>query len=65
MLMMNHCAKGSFSFIKDLKSGNFQNSFTVPLDVETLFDNAPLAELVNLAVELILSCHKNLKSNKD
>ena len=62
---MNHCAKDSFYFVKDLKSVNSQNSFTVSFDIQSLFTNVPITESVNLALELILSSHNNLKLDED
>ena len=46
-----HITKDSFSFVNEFTNIQSQNKFLISFDVESLFTNIPLSEIIDLAVE--------------
>ena len=59
-----HCAKDTFTFVKDITKLKHNDQFLISFDVVSLFTNIPLNEAIDLAVELIKKHNPKLKINK-
>ena len=59
-----HTATDSFTFVNDFQSFGCNNKFLVSFDVVSLFTNIPLTETIDIAVDLILTNHPNLKISR-
>ncbi|XP_065651024.1 uncharacterized protein LOC136079229 [Hydra vulgaris] len=55
------CTLDSFSFVEELKKINVTNKFIVSYDVESLFMNIPLKEIINIATGLFFKDKTNSK----
>ena len=54
----------SFTFVREIQNLEFQKSFLVSFDVESLFTNVPVKETTEIAMDLIYQHHKNLKISR-
>ena len=53
LIPSNHCTSDSFTFVEELKQVSCHNKFMISFDVESLFTNIPLNEVIELAIDLI------------
>ena len=60
----DHCAKDTFTFISDLQKVSVINKFMISFDVESLFTNIPLSEVIELAVNVIVEKTPNIDITK-
>jgi hypothetical protein len=60
----DHCATDSFSFVDEIKQIRLDRKYLVSFDVKNLFTNIPLKETIDLAVDMVLDHHKDIKMSK-
>ena len=59
------CTKDKFTFVEELKEVSINDKLLVSYDVNSLFINIPLKEIIKLAVDLIRTSYPNLKISTD
>ena len=53
VISTTHCKKDSFSFCEEIKKVRTSNTFLVSYDVCSLFTSIPLAETIDITVDLL------------
>ena len=53
------CTKDKFTFVEELKEVSINDKLLVSYDVNSLFINIPLKEIIKLAVDLIRTSYPN------
>ena len=64
MISTTHCTKDSFSFCEEIKKVRASNKFLVSYDVCSLFTSIPLAETIDIAVDLLFEKNPGFKISK-
>ena len=55
----------AFSFVSQIKNANFSRKILVSYDVTSLFNNVPLKETIDIAINLIFNHNPKIKVTKD
>ena len=64
VISTTHCTKDSFSFCEEIKKVRTSNKFLVFYDVCSLFTSIPLAETIDIAVDLLFEKNFDFKISK-
>ena len=60
----DYSCKDTFSFVFQIKNANLSKKFLVSYDVTSLFNNIPLQETIDIAINLIFNHNPNLNITK-
>ena len=60
----DYTCKNTFSFVSKIKNANLSRKFLVFYDVTSLFNNIPLQETIDIAINLIFNHNSNLNITK-
>ena len=60
----DYSCKDTFSFVSQIKNANLSRKFLVSYDVTSLFNNIPLKETIDVAINLIFNHNPNLNITK-
>ena len=60
----HYFCKDTFPFVSQIKSANLSGKFLVSYDINSLFTNIPLQEIIHIAINLIFNHNSNLNITK-
>ena len=60
LVLNDYSCKDTFSFVFQIKNGNFSKTFLVSYNVTSLFTTIPLQETIDIAINLIFNYNPNL-----
>ena len=61
----DYSCKDAFSFVSEIKNANLSKKFLVSYDVTSFFNNIPLQETIDIAINLIFNHNPNLNITKE